>query len=66
MYRCTDQTTIWIPKGEGRDKSESGDETGKQFLLHKKQIVNKDLLYGTRNSYAIFVITYKRGESGKE
>lgn len=35
-------------------------------LLHKKQIVNKDLLYAQELYMQYSVITYKRGESGKE
>ena len=44
---------------EGEERGEVNEETGiDTYTLYVKQMINKDLLYGTGNSTQYFVMTY--------
>ena len=59
------KTNLWFP-GREREEDKLGDGTDKYTLLHRKQINNKDLLQGTRNSTWYSVMAYMGKESKKE
>ena len=55
----TQKTNLRLPKGKG------GVGINIYTVLYVQQLVNKDLLYSTRNSTQHSVITYTRKESEK-
>ena len=59
------KTNLWLP-GRERQEDKLGDGIDKYTPLYTKQINNKDLLYGTRNSTQYSVMAHMGKESKKE
>ena len=60
------KTNLWLPWGKAGAGEINWDIGIDKYTLYIKQIINKDLLYSTRNSTQYSVMTQMGKESKKE